>query len=104
MTRIEKFTRGAKFFGRGFEWVDPQKEVAAAVQALNNGFLSFSDIQQRYGRDAEEVFAQLQSDLQTADKYGIKIAIEPLGGTIANEYFMAQNPPPDNAQTPGTDN
>jgi lambda family phage portal protein len=79
MTRIEKFTRGAHFTGRGFEWVDPQKEVNAAVNALNNGFLSYTDIQQRYGRDPEEVFAQLQADKLMAERFGIKLALEPLG-------------------------
>jgi capsid protein len=47
---------------------------------LQNGFLTFSDVAQAVsGRDVEEVFSTLQSDLEMAERYGIKINIQPLG-------------------------
>ena len=55
------------------------KEVRAKIDALNNGFVTYSDIQSQYGRDAEEVFSGLQADKELAERYGIKLALEPLG-------------------------
>lgn len=77
--RFDKFANAAQFRGRGYEWVDPQREVKAKIDALNNGFVTYSDIQAQYGRDAEEVFSGLQADKELAERYGIKLALEPLG-------------------------
>ena len=75
--RFDKFANAAQF--RGYEWIYPQKEVRAKIDALNNGFVTYSDIQSQYGRDAEEVFSGLQADKELAERYGIKLALEPLG-------------------------
>ena len=78
--RYNKFADSAHFRARGFAWVDPAKEVSAAVNALQNGFSTFSDINQQIaGRDVEETFSTLQADLEMADRYGLKINLQPLG-------------------------
>ena len=77
--RFDKFANAAQFRGRGYSWIDPLKEVRANVEALNNGFITYSDVQAQYGRDAEEVFSGLQADKELADRYGISLALEPLG-------------------------
>ena len=79
INRFDKFANAAEFRGRGYQWVDPSKEVRASIDALNNGFISYSDVQMQYGRDPEEVFSSLQSDKDMAERYGIKLALEPLG-------------------------
>ena len=80
MERYNKFANNAYFRPRGYSWVDPQREVQANINALQNGFLTFSDVAQAVsGRDVEEVFSTLQSDLEMAERYGIKINIQPLG-------------------------
>jgi len=49
---------------------------------LQNGILSHSDIAATYGRDAEETFAQIQRDKQSADQYGLTMAYEPFGNKL----------------------
>jgi capsid protein len=78
--RYNKFANAAIFRPRGYAWVDPLKEVNAAINGLQNGFMTFSDVaQQISGRDVEETFSTLQADLEMADRFNLEINIEPLG-------------------------
>lgn len=79
MGKYEKFSANFTFRPRGFQWVDPLKEINAAVVGLNNGILSHSDIAANYGRDADETFAQIQRDKESAAQYGLDMAYEPFG-------------------------
>jgi lambda family phage portal protein len=74
-----KFTQDVTWRGRGFQWVDPLKEINAAVVGLQNGILSHSDIAANYGRDAEDTFAQINRDQDLAEEYGLKMAYQPFG-------------------------
>ena len=80
--KYEKFSRNFTFRPRGFQWVDPLKEINAAVVGLQNGILSHSDIAANYGRDAEETFAQIQRDKQSAEMFGLTMAYEPFGDKL----------------------
>ena len=64
---------------RGWQWIDPKKEVEALRIGVENGFLSHQDVQAGYGRDVEDVFSQIQSDKELAEKFGIQLAFEPFG-------------------------
>jgi len=64
---------------RGWQWIDPKKEVEALRVGVENGFLSHQDVQAGYGRDVEDVFSQIQSDKELAEKFGIQLAFEPFG-------------------------
>lgn len=77
--KYEKFSREFLFRARGFQWVDPLKEINAAVVGLQNGILSHSDIAANYGRDAEDTFAAIEQDKKIAEQYGLKMAYEPFG-------------------------
>jgi len=74
-----KFTQDITWRGRGFQWVDPLKEMNAAVVGLQNGILSHTDIAANYGRDAEDTFAQIQRDMDLAAAYGMTMAYQPFG-------------------------
>lgn len=78
--KFEKFYGAAQFRPRGFQWVDPQKEINAHVVALQNGLISMQDVANVYGRDVEEVFSQIARDKQLAEQFGLKMAFEPFGG------------------------
>jgi lambda family phage portal protein len=78
--KFDKFASASQFRPRGFQWVDPQKEINAHVVALQNGLISLQDVANVYGRDVEEVFAQVARDKQLADQFGLKLAFEPFGG------------------------
>lgn len=77
--KFEKFSAGISWRARGFQWVDPLKEINAAVVGLQNGIVSHSDIAATYGRDAEETFAQIERDKEMAKQFGLKLAYEPFG-------------------------
>jgi capsid protein len=76
---VSKFSAGISWRARGFQWVDPLKEINAAVVGLQNGILSHTDIAANYGRDAEETFAQIQRDKEMADAFNLNMAYEPFG-------------------------
>jgi lambda family phage portal protein len=83
MGKYEKFSLNFAFRPRGFQWVDPLKEINAAVVGLQNGILSHTDIAANYGRDAEETFAQIMRDKEMAGRYGLNMAYEPFGDQAA---------------------
>ena len=85
MNKFDKFADNVIFRGRGFAWVDPQREINANIQAVNNGMVSLSDVASNYGRDIEDVFSQIQSDKEMAERYGLKMAFEPFGAKFPAE-------------------
>jgi lambda family phage portal protein len=80
-SKFDKFADNAMFRGRGWQWVDPLKEMNAAVIGLQNGVLSMQDVQANYGRDVEETLTQIQRDKEQANALGLKYAFEPFGAT-----------------------
>lgn len=78
-SRFDKFADATVFRARGFQWVDPLKEMNAAVIGINNGILSLQDVANQYGRDIEETFDQIQAEKEMASMYGVKLAFEPFG-------------------------
>ena len=77
--RYDKFAENAVFKGRGWSPIDPAKEINAWINGMQNGIYSPSDIQAHFGRDPESVFSQINSDLQTAESFGIEMNLLPLG-------------------------
>lgn len=80
VTKFDKFYAATTFRPRGWSWVDPQKEIAAAGEALHLGIMSPQDVAAQYGRDFEETQSQWQRDLETAAAYGNEMAFAPFGG------------------------
>jgi lambda family phage portal protein len=56
---------------RGWQWVDPQKDINAALTAHEAGLISLSDIAAAQGRDLESVYEQIQKDAELAKQYGL---------------------------------
>lgn len=84
-TRFDKFFLASHFRPRGWQWVDPQKEINAAVVAMHSGIMSMQDVSNQYGRDIEETFSQWQRDKELADQFGLTLAFTPFGGNEANK-------------------
>lgn len=53
---------------RGWQWVDPLKEVNANIAAINNGLMSREDVFAAAGRDLEDTFDQLKKEKDLADE------------------------------------
>jgi lambda family phage portal protein len=79
VSRFDKFAEATVFRARGFQWVDPLKEMNAAVVGLQNGLLSMQDIANQQGRDVEEIFDQIQAEKEMAERYGLSMAFQPFG-------------------------
>ena len=78
----EKFALASEFRGKAWSWVDPQKEMTAAVMGMKNGILSIQDVASQYGKDVEELFSQIQRDKALAEQFGIKYALEPFAAQM----------------------
>ncbi len=82
VTKFDKFADNIIYRARGWNWVDPQKEINAHVIGLQNGITTMQDIASHYGRDVEEVFAQIESEKELAKQYGIETAFQPFGSKL----------------------
>ena len=99
VTKFDKFYQAAIFRPRGFSWIDPQREMNAAVIGLQNGLLTPSEIAAADGRDIDEVYSTWERDKQLADSYGLNLAFEPFGGNEAAKGVAPQNGTQDAQQT-----
>jgi len=69
--------RNVRWFPRGWAWVDPLKEINAAVVAIKNGMGSRTSSLAENGEDFETVLEELADEADQAAAYGIDITDEP---------------------------
>jgi lambda family phage portal protein len=79
LSTFEKFALASEFRGRAWNWVDPMKEMNAAILGMKNGVLSLQDVAAQYGKDTEELLAEIQRDKNLMEQFSIKYALEPFG-------------------------
>jgi capsid protein len=53
--------------------------MMANIQGLQNGIVTYQDIESNYGRDVEELFEQHEREERLAEQYGVKTAFQPFG-------------------------
>lgn len=58
-----------------FEWVDPQKDVRAEIEAVNAGFKSRSQVLAERGYDAERVDAEIAADRDREQRLGLSFTV-----------------------------
>lgn len=58
----------------GWQWVDPTKEIQAAMMAVEAGFDTASSVAARHGFDFEENMTARKRELEIAKRNGIKLA------------------------------
>lgn len=61
------------FRGRGWAWVDPQKDMAANIEGLSNGIVTLTEVLAEQGKDPEDHFLTLKKEREMAAKYGIEL-------------------------------
>lgn len=79
--REDRYRAAATWRGRGFSWIDPQKEATADELAVRMRIKSRSEICADHGRDFEDVLREQAEEQQLADKY--KVTLEPPAPTPA---------------------
>lgn len=70
-TKFEKFDE-AFWYGRDWEWVDPEKEVNAQIKEFQYKFSTFAEILGRKGIDLEEHLEEIADEQKMFEKYGIE--------------------------------
>lgn len=69
-----KFIEG-KWEPRGWQWVDPLKDVQASILSVGAGFDSRDAIISEGGGDVEEIFEQLAAEKKLAESHGLEFDI-----------------------------
>lgn len=62
---------------RGWDWIDPLKEVMAAKAAVRAGFITVDDVIAAKGGDIEETFKRRRRELDLADEYDLVLDSNP---------------------------
>lgn len=62
-----------KWRGRGFDWVDPVKDVQANTMACDRGFKTLSQVHYEAGEDFEDVILQLKYEQEFIEASGVKL-------------------------------
>ena len=85
-----------EFRGRRWAWVDPKKDMEAAVLAMRNRIKPLRDIIAEAGDDIYDVLAKVKEDEELAASYGLSLSEE-----VASETVVATDNP-DNGDSPSS--
>lgn len=91
-TKLDKYRRGMKFHGRGWEWVDPLKEVQAAAIAVEKGFATRTQVVASKGGDFEENVAELAQEREILAAHGVTLAASPPSAPPSTAAPAAEKP------------
>ena len=80
---------------RGWQWIDPLKEVKANAEAVANGFKNRTDVLAEQGRDFEETLQALAAENELIESLGISLG----EGAKENENGNNENGNNENAKT-----
>lgn len=80
---------------RGWKWVDPQRESAAAKQDVRAGFSTLTDILAEQGEDLEEFLQRRQLEVQLVRQYGLVLDTDP--GQVNDKGQVQASASPDGA-------
>jgi lambda family phage portal protein len=75
-TNPERY-KASKWVPRSWEWVDPQKEVAAYKTAVRCGFKTLGQVISEQGGDLDDVLLMRQAELAMADEMGLVLDTDP---------------------------
>lgn len=73
LAKFEKFNKPV-WRPRGWQWIDPLKEVNSQRAAMDAGIRSGQDVANEQGQDIEDVYAQLAREKRLREKYGITVS------------------------------
>lgn len=69
-----------EFQGRGWDWVDPQKEVDAHIKAIGAGIGTYSEAVNKRGRSFDDLVEELSEDEKILESTDLKILKQPKEG------------------------
>jgi lambda family phage portal protein len=74
-----------RWMPRGWDWIDPLKEVMARKQSVRAGFETVADVVSAKGGDYEEVFKQRRREIDLAAEYDLVLETDPAQVTDKGE-------------------
>jgi lambda family phage portal protein len=80
---VSRVLEAARWTPRGWDWVDPVKDVTADIMALRAGMTTHSAIAQKRGRDFFEDIEQRKREIEHAKKNGVEIDLSDNGTAAA---------------------
>lgn len=90
-TRDPKKLMEVRWVSRGWDWVDPLKDVQASVLSVQNGLASRSQVVAERGDDLEDILEELKDERESMEEMGI-----PLETTaLKPKPSMSQDEPPE---------
>lgn len=88
-TQRATIQRSNRWTPRGWNWIDPQKEITAQLAAISGGLTTRTQvIAETSGRDYEEVLEELAEEKRLQEQYGIAFVV-PVNG----QQPQQQQPP-----------
>ncbi|HSH98873.1 MAG: phage portal protein [Methylophilaceae bacterium] len=72
-TRLDKFIDGLSFTGRGWDWVDPLKEVNASKIAIDEGLTTRTQVVASKGGDFEENVIELEREQELIAEHNLTL-------------------------------
>lgn len=91
--------RAVRWVPRGWQWIDPAKEMAAYKDAVRCGFTTVTDVIAQQGGDIEDVMQTRQRELEMADGMGLMFDTDP---SVLDKKGATQSTPaasPDDTQS-----
>ena len=79
-TKIKKVMEGHVFHGRGWDWVDPAKDVSANAEALRTRQTSLSRVAAQRGIDLADLLQEIADDEAMLRQHGLTITLETATG------------------------
>ena len=70
-TEPERY-RKVRWIPRGWDWIDPQKEIVAAKEAIKAGLKTQAQIVSENGGDLEELLPARKAEVEAAEQLGLK--------------------------------
>ena len=97
---LPEIYQDVRWMPRGWDWVDPVKEVAAAKAAVRCGFMTVADVIAAKGDDIEDVFRQRRREIDLAADYKLVLETDP--AQVDDKGIAQSNDPVEETDT-GTD-
>lgn len=95
-TKFAKYRKGMVFSGRGWEWVDPLKEVNASRIAVQEGFITRSQVVAAKGGDFEDNVAELAQEAEVMAAHGVTLGAS--APAVASAQAVLNTPDPEDKE------
>lgn len=85
--------QGVKWIPRGWQWVDPLKDVTASIIAIENGLSSRTKILSEQGADFEDICDELATEQQSAKDSGLDFSGASATNNAQTQAETEEQPP-----------